>query len=264
MICCEVPQVDTRIKLSAGKETNHLQDSYVVSARSLKRASPFCSSYVEPYPSKVRAIEKQMAHRQVVSRPPPSPLNEVVDVVASPGNSLGEKDMLASFGNQTFGNIGIESESVDGASSCYFKRSTGFSDSDDSNDTDTCSVVASCSVNSNNMNELCGNVLAGPSQGADTDCCSDAESFCGSRDDEEEKCAFPLLEEEASKIHRLELRAYHSTMVAIHASGPLSWEKVSLLTNLRIALHISNDEHLMEVRNLISCRNPSSLLAYNQ
>lgn len=204
-----------------------------------------------------------MAHLQVVSRLPSSPSNEVVDVVASPENSLGEKDMHASFGNQTFGNIDIERKNLDGASSCYFERSIGFSDSDDSNDTDTCSVVASCSVNSNNMNELCGNVLAGPSQDAGTDCCSDAESFCGWRDDEEEKCDFPLLEE-APKIHRLELRAYRSTMMAIHASGPLSWEKEALLTNLRIALHISNDEHLMEVRNLISCRNPSSLLADNQ
>ncbi|KAL4588994.1 hypothetical protein LXL04_001895 [Taraxacum kok-saghyz] len=48
-------------------------------------------------------------------------------------------------------------------------------------------------------------------------------------------------------IHRLELDAYRATLEALYASGPLSWEKEALLTNLRINLHISNDEHLIEV-----------------
>lgn len=56
----------------------------------------------------------------------------------------------------------------------------------------------------------------------------------------------------AVSIHRLELHAYRSTLEALYASGPLSWEKEALLTNLRINLHISNDEHLIELRHLIS------------
>ncbi|KVH90350.1 Agenet-like domain-containing protein [Cynara cardunculus var. scolymus] len=79
---------------------------------------------------------------------------------------------------------------------------------------------------------------------------SDGESFNTSRD-EEGKCS-PPEQEVAVSIHRLELHAYRSTLEALYASGPLSWEKEALLTNLRINLHISNDEHLTELRHLIS------------
>lgn len=62
----------------------------------------------------------------------------------------------------------------------------------------------------------------------------------------------PLGEDVAARIHRLELRAYRCTLEAFYASGSLSWEQEALLTNLRITLHITNDEHLRELRNLIS------------
>ncbi|KAI3687064.1 hypothetical protein L1987_80755 [Smallanthus sonchifolius] len=58
--------------------------------------------------------------------------------------------------------------------------------------------------------------------------------------------------DEDGVIHRLELHAYRFTLEALYAFGPLTWEKEALLTNLRINLHISNDEHLIELRNLIS------------
>ncbi|KAB1203362.1 hypothetical protein CJ030_MR8G023192 [Morella rubra] len=53
-------------------------------------------------------------------------------------------------------------------------------------------------------------------------------------------------------IHKLELQAYNSTVRALYALGPLSWEQESLLTNLRLSLHISNDEHLLQLRHLLS------------
>lgn len=53
-------------------------------------------------------------------------------------------------------------------------------------------------------------------------------------------------------IHKLEVEAYQSTVRALHASGPLSWEQESLLTNLRLSLHISNEEHLLHLRHLLS------------
>ncbi|XP_024030511.1 uncharacterized protein LOC21389071 isoform X1 [Morus notabilis] len=260
--CCDVPQVNARIRLPAGndglalQDNNYGQDSYIVSAKSLKRASPFCSSQVEAHPSKVRAIQKWTDHQQVISRSP-SPLLKKVDAVASPRDNLGENGMHASFSKQTNGHFEIERENLIGASSCFFERSTEFSDSDSG----ACSV-GSCSVSSSGMNKFPSIVLAGPSQDADAHS-SDAESFCG-REDEEENCSLPLKEEGASRIHRLELHAYRSTMVAMHASGPLSWEQEALLTNLRITLHISNDEHLIELRNLISSRKPKCLLAYDQ
>lgn len=71
---------------------------------------------------------------------------------------------------------------------------------------------------------------------------SDTESFNTSRDEEGV----------TENLHNLELHAYRSTLEALYASGPLSWDKEALLTNLRINLHISNDEHLKELRNLIS------------
>ena len=59
-------------------------------------------------------------------------------------------------------------------------------------------------------------------------------------------------DELAADVHELELHAYKSTVQALYASGPLSWEQESLLTNLRMSLHISNEEHLLQIRNLLS------------
>lgn len=56
----------------------------------------------------------------------------------------------------------------------------------------------------------------------------------------------------ASNIHKLELHAYRSTLQALYASGPLSWEQESLLTNLRLSLNISNEEHSVQLKQLLS------------
>ncbi|XP_010274252.1 PREDICTED: uncharacterized protein LOC104609591 [Nelumbo nucifera] len=63
---------------------------------------------------------------------------------------------------------------------------------------------------------------------------------------------FCVKEELEANIHKLELHAYKSTMQALYASGPLSWEQEYLLTNLRLSLHISNEEHLNQLRYLLS------------
>ncbi|KAF9682941.1 hypothetical protein SADUNF_Sadunf05G0160600 [Salix dunnii] len=55
-----------------------------------------------------------------------------------------------------------------------------------------------------------------------------------------------------AEIHELESHAYRSTVQALYASGPLSWEQESLLTNLRLSLHISDEEHLLHLRQLLS------------
>nr|GEW17436.1 hypothetical protein [Tanacetum cinerariifolium] len=64
---------------------------------------------------------------------------------------------------------------------------------------------------------------------------SDAESICQSNTDK----AW------ADEIHRQELNAYRSTLDALYVSGPLTWEKETTATNLRLSLYISNDEHLV-------------------
>jgi len=53
-------------------------------------------------------------------------------------------------------------------------------------------------------------------------------------------------------VHELELQAYQSTVRALHAAGPLTWEQESLLTNLRLSLNISNEEHLLQLKHLLS------------
>ncbi|XP_008802277.2 uncharacterized protein LOC103716167 isoform X1 [Phoenix dactylifera] len=78
----------------------------------------------------------------------------------------------------------------------------------------------------------------------------DAMSSCPSKTG---KKNHPVSEDElAASIHELELHAYQSTVQAFYASGPLSWEQESLLTNLRLSLHISNEEHLHQLRHLLS------------
>ncbi|XP_048331321.2 uncharacterized protein LOC107421236 isoform X2 [Ziziphus jujuba] len=88
--CCKVRQVDTRIKIPASndclalEENIGFQDSHFISSRSLKRASPFCSSYIEAYPSKLRAIEKRSECQQVLSRSPSSLLKKGTNVTWKP------------------------------------------------------------------------------------------------------------------------------------------------------------------------------------
>ncbi|KAK8555398.1 hypothetical protein V6N13_045930 [Hibiscus sabdariffa] len=103
----------------------------------------------------------------------------------------------------------------------------------------TCSV-GSCSVSSNNFYRLRHCVSTGPIEVVDGEC-SDAESFCP-RGDKEGNCLLSTKEELAAEIHKIELHAYRCTLEALHASGPLSWELETIVTN----------EHLMELRNLIS------------
>ena len=112
----------------------------------------------------------------------------------------------------------------------------------------TASSVGSCSINSSNSYASPRHVTARPIEDLDF---ANAESFCHLRY-EEGNCLLPRKEELAAEIHRLELLAYRCTMEALHASGPLSWEQEELMTNLRLSLHISNDEHLLELRNLVS------------
>lgn len=244
------PQFITAIKKQTGsghlaaQDNTCFQESRIVSSKTLKRLSPYCSSHIEEYTRKMRAVEKEGERQRFISEAP-SPLLKKVDAVAYPRVKLGEKYMHASSNNQTTGYFELERGNQNDSVLSFHERSSERSDCDS-----VASSVGSCSVVSNSPNKLSGHILSGPTQDADT-LCSDADSFydCG---DEEGKCSLSLQEDVAAKIHRLELHAYCRTVEAIYASGPLSWEQEALLTNLRISLNISNDEHLMEIRNLKS------------
>nr|POE84915.1 dead-box atp-dependent rna helicase 10 [Quercus suber] len=73
---------DTRKKMQAGNTC--VQEAQVVSSRTLKRASPYCSTHTEAYSGKTRGIEKEGEHQRVISEST-SPL----DVVAYPQANLG-------------------------------------------------------------------------------------------------------------------------------------------------------------------------------
>ncbi|KAK3000585.1 hypothetical protein RJ639_021018, partial [Escallonia herrerae] len=245
-----VTQADARTKLQEGDDcsafhTNAgLQESHIVSSRTLKRASPYCSSLLEAQTGnvqKTRAIEKERRSHPAA----PALLLEKVDAVAYPGENLGEKYMHASFSTRSNGYFELERGKQNGVVGCSIARCSEPNESD----SDACSV-GSCSVVSKCPYRFSSNFVTVPCQERDI-YHSDGDSFSGSKD-ETGNGSLPSEEEVAANIHRLELHAYRSTLEALYASGPLSWEKEELMTNLRIMLHISNDEHLMELRNLIS------------
>ncbi|OVA05366.1 EMSY N-terminal [Macleaya cordata] len=113
-----------------------------------------------------------------------------------------------------------------------------------------------CSVASCSSNYLPGYTASNSQKSSkNVDDCSfdDAGSFCPSISEKKylPSCAEDELE---ADIHKLELHAYKSTVQALYASGPLSWEQESLLTNLRLSLNISNEEHLLQLRQLLSAQ----------
>ncbi|CAI0444465.1 unnamed protein product [Linum tenue] len=192
------------------------QESCVVSARTLKRACPFWSSDFDAY-------DGSLCKKRAIGNK-----GQLQGVLK--GYQISSLKKHGSPNNQTGCARRVESN--------------------DSAD-DACSV-GSCSVISMGPSKLFSCAMAGKIADKDS-LSSDAESHYYHGDEDEEISPHPL-EDVSASIHRLELHAYRSTLEALYASGPLSWEQEELLTDLRISLNISHDEHSMEIRNLISIR----------
>ncbi|KAL0447501.1 UNVERIFIED_CONTAM: hypothetical protein Slati_1878000 [Sesamum latifolium] len=237
--CCQemnfqLPQFNARAKSRPRKYLMNIQDnaallgSAATSSRSLKRMSPYDSSIVETHNGhvqKLRKVEREGWKQQVVA----SPVLEKVDAVAYPRENLGEKNMHASFNSIPYGYNQMQR-----TKESDFLGYSGVRSSElNSSDSDACSVEI--------------DTLS-----------SDAESSYGSGSQRRSSFLPPKEELEVS-IRRLELHAYRSTLEALYASGPLSWEQEALLTNLRIMLHISNDEHLNELKHLSSTKTAISV-----
>ncbi|TKY54901.1 EMSY 1 [Spatholobus suberectus] len=252
----QLQKTATKTKLSGStyyhpeKKKLSILESQPVSFKTLKRGSHSqVQAYAEP-PLKFRALENEGRCHRARVRNPPTSLKQVQGV-RFPRDVLAEECIPASVNNRKTGisNMAdIERGKQIGAVGCSFGENL------ESNHADsvTCSV-GSCSITSRNSYKLQFPVSAGPFEDVDSPF-GDAESVC-QRGYEEGNCSLPTQEELAAEIHRLELHAYRCTIEALHASGPLSWEQEALMTNLRLSLHISNDEHLMELRNLISSEN---------
>lgn len=208
---------DVNAKMSEENDNDAgLQESRVVSSKTLKRASPFCSS-----PGNAKKL-KEHGRRLI-----PNQSLEKVDAFGL--DCLNEKNFNGFYEPKK--------ENLKGFDGFSLAR-VPEPDNDIDNDNDECSI-GSCSISSYGQNKS-----TSPYTKTDDVLSSDAESF---------NTSTPIPEEGwKASIHRLELHGYRSTLEALYASGPLSWEKEALLTNLRINLHISNDEHLTELRHLIS------------
>ncbi|KAL7150716.1 hypothetical protein ABFS83_05G132100 [Erythranthe nasuta] len=237
----QVSQFKVMGRNQAKKDCRNIQEAHMISSRSLKRMSPYGSSIVEAHNvQKRRAVEKEgsmLKHRVVAT-----PVLEKVDAVAYPKEISGAKNMHTSFNiisngyNRT--KMGKQNDLFGVASP---ELSTCDSDA---------SSVGSCSVTNRIPENYCSRFI--PMHCQDTDnLCSDAESSYGKR---KKIYFFPPKEELEATIRKLELHAYRSTLEALYASGPLSWEQEAMLTNLRIMLYISNDEHLKELKHLISTK----------
>ncbi|KAL9288886.1 putative ENT domain, Agenet-like domain, Agenet domain, plant type, ENT domain-like superfamily [Arabidopsis thaliana] len=205
---------DVHQKLQPHRNSMPLHEPSVVSARLLKRPSPYnwseCAESCTGNPKKMRSLEKEGQQQKVDA------------ISCRPENRGGKSHVQASLNNHKTGYCQI-----------VRVRSKGFSESvraDDCSDSDVCSVD-------------------GSTQQADS-CSSDAESSCGLG--EEPRWKHSSVGDGARNSCRSELYSYRSTLGELFSSGPLSWEQEASLTDLRLSLNISDDEHLMEVRNLIS------------
>ncbi|KAL3819074.1 hypothetical protein ACJIZ3_004979 [Penstemon smallii] len=243
----KIPQLNARARHQPQKDYKNIEDDAafwdprMIPSRSLKRMSPYHSSIVEAHNGhhqKLRAVEKDGKMQRVVV----TPVLEKVDAVSYPRETLGEKNMHASFKIISNGYNKMEGTKLSNILRYSEVRSS-------SSDSDECSV-GSCSVTSQSPNQCYSPSIALPCQEIYT-LCSDAES---SSVTERKSSSLPPKVEVEVSIRRLEMHAYRSTLEALYAAGPLSWEQESLLTNLRIVLHISNDEHLMELKHLISAK----------
>uniref|UniRef100_A0A1J3IGR9 ENT domain-containing protein n=1 Tax=Noccaea caerulescens TaxID=107243 RepID=A0A1J3IGR9_NOCCA len=89
---------------------------------------------------------------------------------------------------------------------------------------------------------------------------SDTESSsCGYGRIKIKKFRVPRKGSEAADVHKVELDEYRCSIERLHASGPIiTWEQETWITDLRLRLNISNEEHLMQIKHLISDDNSTA------
>ncbi|KAL6547598.1 hypothetical protein OROHE_009303 [Orobanche hederae] len=218
----QFPRYNAKASNQPKKNPTTIQDDPGHPPKSLKRTHNYDSSVFESHngcAQKLRSNENDVRKQPVISPP-------VLQKV--------EKDMHASFKIISHGYNEKENHVV------------GVGNSElHSSESDACSV-GSCSITDPSKTSY-NRFIPVHCQGAEV-LGSDAESFYDSGTEADK-------EKLKVSIRELELHAYRATLEALYASGPLSWEQEAMLTNLRIMLHISNDEHMKELRHLISTKN---------
>lgn len=227
---------DLKVQMGAGNKKNgqtetdfYLRKPLIscVSLKATKRKSgiQMQSAYkeefnVEAAPQKRRAIQKSRNQEAVGESS--YPVLEKVDTFPFPRKHVGEECVcMSSFEDRL-------NRSIEDAESSH------------------------CSVTSSNSSYMSNDILCSnqkrPTRPVVNSSFDDAMSSCEFPNRGQDKSSTE--EKGAAKLHKLELRAYRSSMRALYASGHITWEQETLLTNLRLSLHISNDEHLFELRCL--------------
>ncbi|PWA97100.1 Agenet-like domain-containing protein [Artemisia annua] len=171
--------------LQFGTTNDNLPESHIVSARTLKRGSPYYLSQDEVNEGtslKFRISLRESKRLRVLVKSP-----KEVDAVPNSRELVSERGVY---------------------------RKTNDDDSV------VCSV-GSCSVNSYSCYD------SEDIESRD----SDAESVCQTGYQEDLKLS---KKEFAAEVHRLELQAYRCTLEALHASGPLTWEKETMAQSWRV------------------------------
>lgn len=211
--------------------------------RGKKRGFRYCSS-IPPKShhrdrKKLKAVDRVGSHRQLAVNQCLS--QQKVDAAVFPQKMPGDRYMPTFLTSRT----GISVMDMEEARSSddvgfYFTRSLEPSD-----------ASACSSSGSNDLDLLYQYPPTGSSLDRD-DLSDDASSSCWSK--LEATKSISTEGDVADRIHKLELYAYRTTMEALYSSGSITWEQEELMTNLRLELHISNDEHLSELRYLSSSK----------
>lgn len=212
----------------------------------MSRGTKRKSSGSSAFPMQRSEVTKrfQISHRdgrcQRIVRGDSLHLMDKVDAVDSPCLMLGEKCMHDSLYNRANGfpktNLAVVNTNVDYP---YPALTTQDSDTDSA-----ASSVGSCNPYGSPYRP------AHPQEYDSGDICSkngDDEASISGRES-----PLPIKGDPREETHLLELHAYRATMMALYVSGSISWEQEVLMTNLRLTLNISTDEHLSELRNLAS------------
>ncbi|KAM7257624.1 hypothetical protein ACFE04_013365 [Oxalis oulophora] len=206
---------------------------YVVSPRTLKRGSPLGFSCVEDYDAPpTKKLRKDGAHRQTYY---PHPGFEKVDTFVSPLKISGENVVLFPSNSKSNGFSDAHTGST---------NDNSFAEPDLSIDALSCaSSVGSCSAGENYFPNLYNSV---------DDYSSDADSS-SSPEYKNEGYFVPRLSK--AEYHLSEVCKYRRVVEQLYATGSLSWEQEAQLMDLRCSLNISDDEHLVILKSLMSADN---------
>ncbi|XP_020590385.1 uncharacterized protein LOC110031502 [Phalaenopsis equestris] len=219
----------------------NIEDSYQSVARNVKKRSRSCLQEVEKCTGPLRkktAVEKEGFRHGVFGC---NPMLEKVDAVPPSQTLLGERNRRNSLINIDRGIFEaiqvVQRENAD--SEHYLRLMQERTDAES-----VSSSVGSCGANKSPYRST-GHHFNDSGQYMESH-----NDFLQASAALGREASFPTKEALHQAIHSLELHAYRSTMAAFFASGPINWEQEALLTNLRQMLHISIDEHLMELKNL--------------